>query len=293
MHYYQHNIGDFASATRLLGPIEIGIAQILIDEYARTEKPLGSDFVNFVSQSLASRYPFISESLASGYVSLALRSLFVEKEGGYVCPMLDEQVEKYAERAERNRKNASKPRKKKINPLQDKEISESLAIGNPVASQSLTTNNQEPITINQINNPLTPLQGENAAAVVNPSREEKKKAPARDKGTRLEVDALPDEWRDYCLKVEPELDPQRVFEDFRDYWRSLSGAKAIKTDWRAVWQTHVRSFRNAPEWKRNPVLKKAVESKDDYLPNSRFKTQEARLKNDDYGLSEIFGEGWK
>ena len=101
----QHNIGDFASATRLLGPIEIGISQILIDEYARTEKPLGSDFINFVSQSLASRYPFISESLASGYVSLALRSLFVEKEGGYVCPMLDEQVEKYAERAERNRKN--------------------------------------------------------------------------------------------------------------------------------------------------------------------------------------------
>lgn len=253
MHYYQHNIGDFASATRLLGPIEIGIAQILIDEYARTEKPLGSDFVNFVSQSLASRYPFISESLASGYVSLALRSLFVEKEGGYVCPMLDEQVEKYAERAERNRKNASKPRKKKINPLQDKEISESLAIGNPVASQSLTTNNQEPITNNQINNPLTPLQGEEGEAAITSNVGSKEKE--RKRGTRLTLETLPDDWRAYCEQEDPELDPDRVWANFRDYWTAKAGSGAVKLDWERTWQTNVRSYRDAPDWKRKPVLK--------------------------------------
>lgn len=169
MHYYQHNIGDFASATRLLGPIEIGVAQILIDEYARTEKPLGRDFIQFVSESLTSRYQFVSESQASGCVSLALRSLFVETDDGFVCPMLDEQIKRFSERAEKNRLNASKPRKKKATSSEIKEISESLANGLPVACQSLATNNQEPITNNQINNPLTPLQGETAK----PSRSRK------------------------------------------------------------------------------------------------------------------------
>lgn len=147
MHYYTHNIGDFASATRMLGPLEIGIAQILLDEYARTEKPLASDFIEIVSQSVASRYPAVSESLASGYVSLALRSLFEKTEAGYVCPMLDEQLKKYSERAERNRINASKPRKSKLKSLRDSETSESLASGERVASDSLTTN--KPITNNQ------------------------------------------------------------------------------------------------------------------------------------------------
>ena len=149
MHYYQHNIGEFASVTRLFGPLEIGIAQIFIDEYVRTEKPLPSDFIKEVTESVATRYPFANESLASGYVSLVLRKLFREEGDGYVCPMLDEQLKKYEERAERNRQNASKPRKKQANPLKDKESSDSLASGKPVVSQSLTTNNQEPITNNQ------------------------------------------------------------------------------------------------------------------------------------------------
>ena len=276
MHYYQHNIGDFASATRLLGPIEIGIAQILIDEYARTEKPLGSDFINFVSQSLASRYPFISESLASGYVSLALRSLFVEKEGGYVCPMLDEQVKKYAERAERNRKNASKPRKKKINPLQDKEISESLAIGNPVASQSLPTNNQEPLTNNQINNPLTPLQGEAPdGASVKPKR----------KWQGLMTDRPDDvpaaDWDQWIqirkLKKLPvtDLAIEKMREEAKSAGLTLDQAvrKCIESGWGGFKASYLEQKQNVlPKTDRlgtgNP---------DEYLPNSRLKRQECRV----------------
>lgn len=277
MHYYQHNIGDFASATRLLGPIEIGIAQILIDEYARTEKPLGSDFINFVSQSLASRYPFISESLASGYVSLALRSLFVEKEGGYVCPMLDEQVKKYAERAERNRKNASKPRKKKINPLQDKEISESLAIGNPVASQSLPTNNQKPLTNNQINNPLNPpSQGEAPdGASVKPKR----------KWQGLMTDRPDDvpaaDWDQWIqirkLKKLPvtDLAIEKMREEAKSAGLTLDQAvrKCIESGWGGFKASYLEQKQNVlPKTDRlgtgNP---------DEYLPNSRLKRQECRV----------------
>lgn len=251
MHYYTHNIGDFASATRMLGPLEIGIAQILLDEYARTEKPLASDFIEIVSQSVASRYPAVSESLASGYVSLALRSLFEKTEAGYVCPMLDEQLKKYSERAERNRINASKPRKSKVKSLRDSEISESLASGERVANESLATN--KPITKNQepIHTPLPPLQGEEAerTEAASPSK------AARKRGERLSIEALPEEWRRYCEQEDPDLDPDRVWADFRDYWTSKAGSNAVKLDWCKTWQTNVRSYRDAPDWKRKPVLK--------------------------------------
>lgn len=284
MNYYMLNIGDFTSDVGGLDFEYQGIFINLLNRYMKTEKPIKTDWVSL-------RFQGETQTKATAL----LNSFFEEVEDGWIYAPLADFLRTYQEKADRARVNGQKGGrpKKNRNPNETQSVSSGFSNETEKKADRKLTNNQEPITNNQINNPLTPLQGENAAAVVEPSREEKRKAPARDKGTRLEMDALPDEWRDYCLKVEPELDPQRVFEDFRDYWRSLSGAKAIKTDWRAVWQTHVRSFRNAPEWKRNPVLKKAVESKDDYLPNSRFKTQEARLKNDDYGLSEIFGEGWK
>lgn len=284
MNYYMLNIGDFTSDVGGLDFEYQGIFINLLNRYMKTEKPIKTDWVFL-------RFQGETQKKATAL----LNSFFEEVEDGWIYAPLADFLRTYQKKADRARVNGRKGGrpKKNGNPNETQSVSSGFSNETETKADRKLTNNQEPLTNNQINNPLTPLQGENAAEVVEPSREEKKKAPARDKGTRLEIDALPDEWRDYCLKVDPELDPQRVFEDFRDYWRSLSGAKAIKTDWRAVWQTHVRSFRNAPEWKRNPVLKKAIESKDDYLPNSRFKTQEARLKNDDYGLSEIFGEGWK
>lgn len=265
MHYYQHNIGDFASATRLLGPIEIGVAQILIDEYARTEKPLASDFIKFVSESLATRYPFVSESQASGCVSLALRSLFVQTDAGYTCPMLDEQIKSFSERAEKNRLNASKPRKRAADPKGINDISESLASGKPVASQSLTTNNQEPITNNQIDNPLTPLPPVEAPAP---------KSSAK-RGTRLTLDTLPDEWAEWLKREAPDIDPEKAWADFHDYWVAVPGAKGLKLDWLATFRNAIRSI---PDWKRESLSKIVVKKKnrDDYLPNSRFKRQECR-----------------
>lgn len=275
MHYYQHNIGDFASATRLLGPIEIGVAQILIDEYARTEKPLGSDFVQFVSESLASRYPFVSESQASGFVSLALRALFVETEAGFVCPMLDEQMRQYAERAEKNRLNASKPRKRKVNPLQDKGIIDSLASGNRVASQSLTTNNQEPIT--NIDNPLNPpSQGEAPdGASVKPKR----------KWQGLMTDRPDDvpaaDWDQWIqirkLKKLPvtDLAIEKMRSEAKTAGLTLAQAvrKCIESGWGGFKACYLEQKQN--------VLPKAdrlgTGNPDEYLPNSRLKRQECRV----------------
>lgn len=87
--------------------------------------------------------------------------------------------------------------------------------------------------------------------------EPKPKRTTTDKGSRLTITELPDDWKAFAEQEEPDLDPQRLFENFHDYWNGLSGAKAIKKDWTATWRNFVRSFHNAEDWKRRPMLKRA------------------------------------
>lgn len=86
---------------------------------------------------------------------------------------------------------------------------------------------------------------------------EKPKRQATDKGSRLSITELPDDWKAFAEQEEPDLDPRRLFENFKDYWNGLSGAKAIKKDWKGTWRNFVRSFHNAEDWKRRPMLKRA------------------------------------
>ena len=78
-----------------------------------------------------------------------------------------------------------------------------------------------------------------------------------DRGSRLTITELPDDWKAFAEQEEPDLDPKRLFENFKDYWNGLSGAKAIKKDWKGTWRNFVRSFHNAEDWKRRPMLKRA------------------------------------
>lgn len=87
---------------------------------------------------------------------------------------------------------------------------------------------------------------------------EKPKKKTTDRGSRLTIDVLPDDWKAFAEAEEPDLDPYRLFDNFKDYWTSVSGAKAIKKDWTATWRNFVRSFNNAPDWKRRPMLKNGV-----------------------------------
>ena len=85
----------------------------------------------------------------------------------------------------------------------------------------------------------------------------KAKRTTTDRGSRLTITELPDDWKAFAEQEEPDLDPQRLFENFKDYWNGLSGAKAIKKDWKGTWRNFVRSFHNAEDWKRRPMLKRA------------------------------------
>lgn len=71
-----------------------------------------------------------------------------------------------------------------------------------------------------------------------------KKKESKRRGTRFALTAAPDVWVDYCKAKRPDLDPQGVFEDFRDYW--IAEPDGVKLDWTATWKKWVRNQKGKP-----------------------------------------------
>lgn len=73
------------------------------------------------------------------------------------------------------------------------------------------------------------------------TEKETEKKGNSNRGTRLPADfVLSEDWTGFCQQYRPDLNPQKVFEEFKDYWIALSGDKARKTDWTATWRNWVR-----------------------------------------------------
>jgi hypothetical protein len=68
-----------------------------------------------------------------------------------------------------------------------------------------------------------------------------KKTDENRNGSRLQIETLPDDWREFCHDERPELNADRVFARFRDHWIAESGAKGRKLDWFATWRNWVRN----------------------------------------------------
>ena len=70
---------------------------------------------------------------------------------------------------------------------------------------------------------------------------EKEERQKSNRGSRLPVDfALPTDWIAFCQEERQDLNPQKVFAEFKDYWTALPAGKATKTDWTATWRNWVR-----------------------------------------------------
>lgn len=64
--------------------------------------------------------------------------------------------------------------------------------------------------------------------------------PPKKTATRIPHQDLPTDWRQYCQQQRPDLDPDQVWENFRDYWLAAPGQRGRKQDWSACWRTWVR-----------------------------------------------------
>lgn len=73
------------------------------------------------------------------------------------------------------------------------------------------------------------------------------------RASRFALDSLPADWEDFCRQERQDLDPFGVFDRFRDYWRSVPGAKGRKLDWLATWRNWVRNERaDRPRARQSP-----------------------------------------
>jgi uncharacterized protein YdaU (DUF1376 family) len=66
------------------------------------------------------------------------------------------------------------------------------------------------------------------------------KAP---KAKRLSLEELPKEWELFCKTERPDLKPDFIWNQFRDYWVAQGGQKGAKLDWFATWRNWIRNQR--------------------------------------------------
>lgn len=70
-----------------------------------------------------------------------------------------------------------------------------------------------------------------------------KEKTASKKGSRFNLETLPDEWAQAAKAIRPDVDPAKVFDEFRDYWIARPGAGGCKLDWLCVWRNWLRRMR--------------------------------------------------
>ena len=134
MHYYQFNIGDYASHTRYLTPLQDLAYRRLLDLYYLHEKPIPED--NPAS--------YIGLNDCSTDVQRVLNDYFILTEKGWINNRADEQIAEYRNK----QKSASMAGKKSA---EVRKASKDAVLERPLNERTTTvqlTNNHKPITIN-------------------------------------------------------------------------------------------------------------------------------------------------
>jgi len=215
MHYYQHNIADYRADTSHLSLLEHGIYRQLLDWYYLDEKPIPKE-TELVFRRLSAKTE--DEKKA---VILVLNDFFL-LDDGYKHARCESEISLYKlkqDRARENGKQGGRPKKTKEVILANPEKTKS------EANQELLTNNQYKEKINKKEkNPPADLSAQSK------------------RGTRLPSDWQPSfEDIEFCKTNRPDLQPDKVADQFRDYWIAQTGVKATKLDWSATWRNWVRN----------------------------------------------------
>lgn len=89
--------------------------------------------------------------------------------------------------------------------------------------------------------PLNPPPSSSSSSSNNEDTAPSAKSP---RGTALPKDwTLPDDWKAWAEAERPDLNPEAVANEFRDYWVAKPGKDGRKADWLATWRNWVRNQR--------------------------------------------------
>lgn len=225
MHFFEHNVGEFATVTRFMTPTEVGIYVILRDEYLYNGVPL-------VYDRITSMFPVEYEAA----LKRVLARCFVEKDGVFTCEAFDEMLEKYAAQAEKNRRNIQK-RWEKVRKANETDTAEydSNTSGTDSNTKTYPTKNQEPRTKNQI------------------KEKEKKSSLSKPDGVE---DELFDEWVGFKKSVSKAKPSQRMVDAIvREASKAgISTSQAMVTQMEHGWQGFKAEYVNRNGRNSQPFL---------------------------------------
>ena len=154
----------------------------------------------------------------SDSIADVLQEYFVSTENGWIHHRADKEIAKTGDKSEK----ASASAKARWNKAKD-------ANALPTQSERNATHNTLHITQDIVKNST--------------------------RGSRLSTDfCLTEEWMQFCRQERPDLNIQKTFETFKDYWVAKAGQQGVKLDWFATWRNWVRSQNQAPVNKADQVF---------------------------------------
>jgi uncharacterized protein YdaU (DUF1376 family) len=220
MNFYRHSIGDYRRDTHHLTLLEHGIYRQMLDQYYLDENPLNPD-LDALMRSLCVRTADEQQSFKN-----VLKDFFKLTKNGYIHKRCEAELQRIYDKSDKARQSAKR--------RWGKDNQEDTCERNANASKTHSDRNANGMLPSNLvtHNPkenTTPLN-----ILVDPT------GSSRKQGSRLPDDwELPDKCREWaiaqgCTRVQAEVDK------FRDYWRSVPGAKGRKADWEATWRNWIR-----------------------------------------------------
>lgn len=205
MNYYKRHLGDYAKNTRTLTTYEHGVYNLVLDLYYTDESPVSTEDAYAVCRADSAK--------EKASVDRVLSKFFRLDGDVWQHDRVNEEIEKYQEKAEKNRAIGSLGGKQKAKRNASETLEKRLANDTP---------SHKPLAISQ-------------------EKEEKQASPS---GSRLPADwQLPDDWRAWAASERQDLNIAVVAADFADFWHAKPGKDGRKTDWQATWRRWVRNQR--------------------------------------------------
>jgi uncharacterized protein YdaU (DUF1376 family) len=156
MHYYQHNIKTFNSATRFLTRVERSLYRDLIELYYDTEQPLVSD------KERLQRLVIANSEEEKNALDFVLSEFFTLEDDGFHHEYCDLEIEKYKKQHEAKSLAGKASAAKRKQPLKRSPSKKNSSSTGVQQSFNECSTNQEPITNNQ--EPKEKANAQNAVA---------------------------------------------------------------------------------------------------------------------------------
>ena len=142
MHYYQFNLGDYYAHTSHLSPIEDLAYRRLIDKYYLNEQPF-----NGRSTDVARKLGLVEHSQSVDWV---LNEFFVQDaEGNWQHERINQDIASYKTKIDAAKRAGEASAKSRKNKSLEQPLNDRSTVAEPPFNQPIT-NNQEPITNNQL-----------------------------------------------------------------------------------------------------------------------------------------------